>query len=233
MWNLNYDTNELIYKQKQFTEYTQCVVPVRLQTLSILKNRNESKYNSHLAMECTQPTRDMSVQAEGITPRLSSTGSPFVPELCLCWNKGAETGCESKGAQSTDSGGVAGPCRKRPDPVQVWSHHDSQCDFGQIAQPLCATFFFFFAEYPTTYSVRLLWGESNGLRLNAVLSTQQVTDGWLWEWLGSTHIPLPPAPRDVMSKMGWKREDVGKTTHRAERCYSDSFLCSQPVQLHI
>ena len=64
-----------------------------------------------------------------------------------------------------------------------------------------------------------------------------VTDEWLWEWLVNIQIPLPPALRDVISMMGKKkkkkREGVGKTTYRAERCYSDSFPCCQPAQLHI
>ena len=151
-----------LQNRNKFTEYTQCVVvPVRLQTLSILKNRNESKYNSHLAMERTQPTRDMSGQAESVTPHFSFTGSPFVPELCLCWNKGAYTGCESKGAQSMDSGGVCRTlqemARSSPSLVPPWL---SVWLWTNRSATLCCFFFFFFffAEHPTACSVRLLWG---------------------------------------------------------------------------
>ena len=80
----------LFTKQKQTHRVNWCaVVPVRLQTLSTLKNRDEPKYGPHLATECTQPTRDRSGQAGSVAPRVSSTGSPFVPELCLCRDKGA------------------------------------------------------------------------------------------------------------------------------------------------
>lgn len=35
-----------------------------LQILLILKNRSESKYNLYLAVQCSQPTRDVSGQVE-------------------------------------------------------------------------------------------------------------------------------------------------------------------------
>ena len=36
-----------------------------------------------------------------------------------------------------------------------------------------------------------------------------MTDEWLWEWLVSIQIPLPPALRDVISMMG-KKKKTGK-----------------------
>ena len=50
------NTNEFVYKTETNSQSKLNV----LLSLSILKNSNESRYNSHPAMECTQPTRDMS-----------------------------------------------------------------------------------------------------------------------------------------------------------------------------
>lgn len=53
--------------------------------------------------------------------------------------------------------------------------------------------------------------------------------GWLCH-----NSPLPLLSEAMMSKMGgWKRKISRKHNLQGRnRCYSDSFLCSQPVQLH-
>lgn len=107
--------------------------------------------------------------------------------------------------------------------VQVWSHHGPQWDFRQITSHsvlLCRISYYLFCGTQEA--------ESNGL-LPKHGRTQQVTDGWLWEWPVSGPDPASCSQRrDVQDG---EKEDAGNTTYRQNAVIA-TFLCSQPVQLH-
>lgn len=71
---------------------------VGLQTLLILNNMKEPKYTSHLAVERTQPTRDVSGQAEAVLPACPPP-APFHSRAILTEIKGLR----DREVKSTDS----------------------------------------------------------------------------------------------------------------------------------